>query len=427
MRQKLQPVPKVLSNSLARSILVRSVGAVTPLGADWEESWQALMAGTMALQLGASNLPAALQDFPVGMALLEEACAREELSPRERKRLDAVTQLAWCASQEALRKWRPQVPAHRFGVVVGVGYGATSTHLQTMERLQQGRSNRLTPFTIPASMPNATASQLSMLSGAQGPALTLGTACASGLDAMGLAFQLLQSGSLDCVLCGGAEWITDAMGVGGMAAAKALSKAQDSPHVLKPFDATRQGTAVGSGAAMFLLQAIEQASAEGVVVLGYGCSSDAHHITAPLPDGSGAEAAMRGALSSANLDAEKVDVVFAHGTGTPLNDAMEAKAIARLFPHGPTVTSTKGQYGHAMGASGALHSAFAVRSIQTGLVPPTRPCSQPDPSLPFVPLLPNSPQPSPPQVVMVNAFGFGGHNSSLLFAPATLLNPDAQP
>lgn len=407
-----------------RRILIRGAGAVTPLGADLPSSWESLLGGEMTLACGNSPLSGPLQDYPVGRAKLEEAVAREGLSPKEMRRLDPVAQLTLCAAKEAMREADlPQsVDPARFGVVMGVGYGATTTHLQTTGKLQAGQADRLSPFTIPASMPNAAACQLAMAFGARGPAWTVGTACASGSDAVGMAWQLLQTGLVDRVLCGGAEWIGDDMGVGGMAAAKALSKADDGePSVLKPFDVARKGTAVGTGAAMFVLEAVEEDSPlpqDGVFLLGYGCTSDAHHITAPLPDGAGAEAAMRAALDAAALEPSAIQAIYAHGTGTPLNDAMEAHAIARLFDPIPQVTSTKAQYGHAMGASGALNLAFAVATARDGRFPATQGCAHPDPELPFRPVLPGDPPRPVRGAVMVNAFGFGGHNASLVLAPA---------
>ena len=417
-----------------RKIRIRGAGAVTPLGADLPSSWEALLAGEMSLRREGAPLDEALQDYPIGRAKLADAIAREGMSKQELRRLDPVAQLSLCAAKEALRDagWKRGVTEEgtpnsdpRFGVVMGVGYGATTTHLQTMDKLQAGRAGRLSPFTIPATMPNASASQLAMALGAQGPALTVGTACASGSDAVGVAFQLLQAGMADRILCGGAEWIGDDMGVGGMAAAKALGKVvEEDCNVLKPFDVDRKGTAVGTGAAMFLLEATDvtpepAASVDSeVLLLGYGCSSDAHHITAPLPDGAGAEQSMRLALQSAGLTADAVTAIYAHGTGTPLNDAMEAEAVARIFHEVPPITSTKGQYGHAMGASGALNLAFAVQTVRDGIVPPTRPCPNPDPDLTVRPLLEVDGEVRSEGVVLVNAFGFGGHNASLLLGPS---------
>ena len=423
-----------------RKVVVRGVGAVTPLGADLTSSWEALLRGEMALRCGMAELPEGLQDYPVGRALLEQAVAREGLSPKELRRLDPVVQLALCASREAIAEagldgeagaGASSAPGDstdaldpaRFGVVMGVGYGATTTHLQTMDKLQAGKAGRLSPFTIPASMPNAAASQLAMTFGARGPALTVGTACASGSDAVGLAWQLLQGGAVDRVLCGGAEWIGDGMGVGGMAAAKALAKVGEDGNttVLKPFDVERKGTAVGTGAAMFVLEAVEDSTsipADSVLLMGYGCTSDAHHITAPLPDGSGAESAMRLALQAAELQPAAIQAIYTHGTGTPLNDAMEARAIARLFASVPQVTSTKAQYGHAMGASGAINLAFAIATARDGHFPATQGCATPDTNLPIRPVLPGDEIPPVDGPILVNAFGFGGHNASLVVAPA---------
>jgi len=216
--------------------------------------------------------------------------------------------------------------------------------------------------------------------------------------------------------------------VGGMAAAKALAKVEEgtaegeSAPVLRPFDQRRQGTAVGSGAAIFVMETEASAQARGATilarVLGYGASADAHHITAPQPDGDGAARSMKSALAAAKLDPHEVVGVFAHGTGTPLNDAMEVAAMVQVFgTKVPPFTSTKGQYGHAMGASGALHAAFALTALAANQFPPTVNCEQPDPSLPHLPVLPGQ-ELGCAGPVLVNAFGFGGHNASFLLAPA---------
>ena len=410
-------------------------GAVTPLGADLPSSWRALLAGEVALRAGLERLDQALRDYPVGEALLAPALEREGLAAAELRKLDRVTQAALAAAGEALRDagLPERLDDARTGIVLGIGYGASGTHLESVGRIRDGRAARLSPYTIPASMPNAAAAQLALRHGLRGPALTVGTACASGLDAVGVALLLLRSGACDRVLTGGAEMIDDDLGVGGMAAARALSRVGEDgdPRVLRPFDRARKGTAVGTGAALFVLETPAAAAARGATVrarvAGYGCAADAHHITAPEPGGAGAEAAMRAALADATRAtgdagfaaggaeaAARIGAVFAHGTGTPLNDRMEGLAIARVFgADGPAVTSTKGQYGHAMGASGAFHLAFALHAMADGVVPATLPCDDPDPDCAVLPVT-GAHDEGALGGCLVNAFGFGGHDASLV-------------
>lgn len=408
-------------------IVITGAGAVTPLGPDLPSSWSALCAGEVALRAAGPEFAPGLEDLAIAPARLAEAVAREGFSPRELRRLDPVAIMTLCAAAEAAAQAGTEGEAAD-GVLLGIGYGATTTHLATSAKIEAGKAARLSPFTIPASMPNAAASELAIRRGLGGPAWTVGTACASGLDALGQAWLMLRAGLCTRVWCGGSEHIDDNWGVGGMAAAKALAKVEegtvegDSAPVLRPFDQRRQGTAVGSGAAMFVMETETSAQARGATilarVLGYGASADAHHITAPQPDGDGAARSMQAALASAGLKAEEVVGVFAHGTGTPLNDAMEVAAMAQVFGAGvPPFTSTKGQYGHAMGASGALHAAFALTALAANHIPPTVSCEQPDSTLPHLPVLPGQTI-GCTGPVLINAFGFGGHNASFLLAPA---------
>ena len=405
---------------MTEAACITGAGAVTPLGPDLESSWRALLAGEMALRPGATDVAEALLGYPVGPAQRAAAADREQMTKPELRRLDPVSVQALCAAAEAIRDAGLEAPLDdaRTAVILGVGYGATTTHMTTVRQIDAGRAARLSPFTIPASMPNAAACNVSLKFGARGPSWTTSTACASGLDAMGMGLWLLQSGQAERVLVGGSEAIADSMGIGGMAAARALKPVDDDgAPVLKPFDQTRAATAVGEGAAVFVLETPELAARRGATILGrlsgYGCGADAHHITAPRPDGSGAEEVMRLALAQAGLDPSGADAVFAHGTGTQLNDAMEGQAIARIFSDGIHVVSTKGQYGHAMGASGPLNAAFALRALQEGIVPANLPCDQPDPACGITPVL-GQPIHTPLRAVLVNAFGFGGHNASVV-------------
>lgn len=400
---------------------ITGLGVISPLGPDLETSWSSLLQGTVALRTVNEGLAECLQDYPVGPAQLDPALDRAQIDRRLRRRMDRMTIQAMAAAQEALDDARLQVSeqqARRAAVVMGVGFGAAKTHLYIASMCLQDKADRMSPFAIPAGMPNSAACNVSLANGTMGPTWTVATACAAGLDATGIALMLLRSGAADVVVTGGTESIVDDVGLGGMGAAKALSRIDgEDPAVLRPFCRRRRGTAVGEGVAVLVLETPEHAEARGAKVrallTGYGSGSDSFHITQPRPDGTGAMAVMEASLASAELQPSAIDAIFAHGTGTPLNDAMEGKAVRKLFGDpAPLVTSTKGQYGHAMGASGPFHLAFAVKAMEDSVVPATVTCQDPDPECEIVPVLENTPKEV--RAAMVNAFGFGGHNASLV-------------
>lgn len=404
---------------------ITGLGAVTPLGADAGTSWRELLSGRLALRTGAHGIAATLADYPVGAACLEEAVAREGMDRRALRRLDPISVQALVAAAEAVRDagLKPPLDRSRAAVVMGVGFGAAKSHYYIASMCIRDSAHRMSPFAIPSAMPNSAAANVCLAYGVRGPSLTVATACAAGLDATGLALWLIQSGQADLVLAGGTENIADDIGVGGMGAARALARAEDGDvGVLRPFDRRRKGTVVGEGAAILVLESPEHAAARGARVrarlLGYGNGSDAYHITQPRPDGSGAAEVMRRALAAARLAPEQVDAVFAHGTGTPLNDVMEGRALAAVFGERlPLVTSPKAQFGHAMGASGPINLVFAVHALEEQLVPATVTCTEPDPECLVEPVR-EEPREARLGHVMVNAFGFGGHNGSLVLGRA---------
>ncbi len=421
------------------TIVITGVGAVTPLGLDLNSSWHALLASRVGFNFAPPHLDPLLDLYPVAMTAVDDAIAKEGFAPSDTRKLDAVTRSALAATSQALRDaglgreglgrehggvsdtWGAAT-----GVVIGLGYGASETYLTSVGRIAAGRIGRLSPFTLTASMPNASAANIAIRYGLRGPSLTVSTACASGLDAVGTAMGLLRGGGIERVVTGGVDALCDDLGVGGMAAARALAKASPpDPIVLRPFDRNRRGTAVGSGSAVFVLETARSAAARGARVLavlaGYGSTCDAHHISSPQPEGEGAEEAMRRALESARLTAGNLDAIFAHGTGTPLGDRQEGLAMRRLFGEVvPPMTSTKGQTGHAMGASGAINLAFAVQTLSEGILPATLGCIDPDPECCVAPVI-GQPHRASFSNCMINAFGFGGHNASIIVrAPSAI-------
>jgi 3-oxoacyl-[acyl-carrier-protein] synthase II len=341
-------------------------------------------------------------------------------NPKEARRTDRVTQLALAAAVEAMDQAGDVGgdPVRR-GVLLATGVGGIGTLEEQIARYVEGGARKVSPFLVPMMMVNAPAAAISMRWGWQGPCQTVGTACAAGTHALVDAAHWVASGRCDAVLAGGAEAAMTPVGMAGFTNMTAMS----SRGVSQPFAAGRDGFVIAEGAAVLVLEAWEVAEARGATilaeVLGGASTADAHHITAPSPGGRGALACMELALASAGIDAASVAHVNAHGTSTPLNDAAEAEALAKLFgTPGPPVTSIKGVTGHSLGAAGALEALATVESLRRGLLPPTAGTDQVDPELPQIDLVLGDPRPWTPGPALSNSFGFGGHNGSLVLGPA---------
>jgi 3-oxoacyl-[acyl-carrier-protein] synthase II len=279
--------------------------------------------------------------------------------------------------------------------------------------------NRLSPFGITMIMPNGAAGMLAIDYGIQGPSTTITTACAAGCDAIGHAFRAVGHGELDVVLAGGTESIITDVALGGFEQARATSSHES--RTPRPFDRERDGLVVGEGAAILVLESLEHARTRGATILGeivgYGQTTDAHHITAPAEGGAGAARAIKMALRDAGLEAEQVDYISAHGTGTELNDKYETQAIKSALgdaARSVAISSTKSMTGHIMGATGAIESIFCLLAIRDGVLPPTINYEMPDPDC-DLDYVPNVARRAPVRVAINNAFGFGGHNAVLVF------------
>jgi 3-oxoacyl-[acyl-carrier-protein] synthase II len=340
-------------------------------------------------------------------------------NPKEARRTDRFTQFALAATQEALAAaGEPQVEPLRRGVWIGTGVGGLITvEDQVVVRHERG-DRRVSPFLVPMMMANAAAAAVSMRYGWQGPCETTVTACAAGTHSIGNGARLISSGRCDAVLAGSSEAAMTPTGIAGFTNMTALS----SSGVSRPFDRDRDGFVMAEGGAVLLLEEWDSAVARGATilaeVLGSASTADAHHITAPAPGGSGAIACMELALADAGIDPGEVCQVNAHGTSTPLNDAAEAEAIAKLFgTDGPPVTSIKGVTGHSLGAAGAIEAVSVVLSISKGLIPPTAGYVTPDPELQPIDVVHGEPRPWEPGPTLSNSFGFGGHNGCLVIAP----------
>ena len=339
--------------------------------------------------------------------------------PKEARRADPFQQFAVAAASEAVAHAGGIAPIDpgRFGVVVGTGVGGLETLEEQVEiRLTKG-DRRVSPFLVPMMMANSAGASISMKYGLQGPLETIVTACAASTHAIGAAARLIAWGRCDAMVTGGSEAAATLTSLAGFGNMTALSSSGSS----RPFDVARDGFVMGEGAGIFVLEELSVALARGATihgeVLGAASNADAHHITAPAPGGSGAIVCMQLALEDAGLTAGDIKQINAHGTSTPLNDAAEAEAVAKLFGSpGPPITSTKGVTGHALGAAGALEFAAALLSIDRKLIPPTAGTTQLDPAM-SIDLVLGGPRPWEPGPVISNNFGFGGHNGSVIVAP----------
>jgi 3-oxoacyl-[acyl-carrier-protein] synthase II len=341
-------------------------------------------------------------------------------NPKDARRADRVEQFALAAASEAFAQAGTlNVDPARFGTIFATGIGGLHTlEEQVLIRAEKGE-RRVSPFLVPMMMANAAGAAISMRHGLQGPNETIVTACAAGTHAIGYASRLIAWGLCDAVATGGAESAATATSLAGFGNMTALSSSGTS----MPFDVARDGFVMGEGSAVFILERYDLAVARGAnilgEILGAGSNADAHHITAPSPGGTGAIACMRLALNDAGLTPSDIALVNAHGTSTPLNDAAEAQAVTEVFGAGAVpITSGKGVTGHALGAAGALEAAQVLLSIEHKLIPPTAGTKTLDPTL-NIDLVMGAPRPWTPGPAISNNFGFGGHNGSVIIAPAT--------
>ncbi|BDD75364.1 beta-ketoacyl synthase [Streptomyces violaceoruber] len=401
------------------SLAVTGLGLVTAAGMGVDATWEGVLRGRSA---GARD--ERLAGLPVDIA-----CAVPGLQPArhvDRRSVlihDRFVQLAIVAAREAVADagldpltW----DGARVGVVVGCGLGGVTTWETQHRRLLERGPEAVSALLVPMLVPNMAAGHLAMDLRALGPNLVTATACASGGTALGTAARLLRDGTCDIVVAGGTEAGVSPLMVTGFAQMGALSRRVDDPAAAsRPFDADRDGFVIGEGSGMLVLERAADAEARGATVrarlLGHGASADAHHVTAPDPEGAGALRAMEAALAQAGVTGRDIDHVNAHGTSTPLNDAVEAAVLGRLLGDRATVTSAKGVLGHTLGAAGAIEAALTVLSIERSTVPPTANLRRRDPAV-DLDVVADAPREQKVELAMSNSFGFGGQNAVLVFA-----------
>ena len=410
-----------------RRVVVTGIGLVTPLGTGVEKNWDALIAGRSGIRRISrfSNLEA----YPSQIAgEVPDFSPADFIEPKEIKKMDLFIQYAVAAAVMAMTDSGLKIDtelAEQVGVIIGVGLCGIDTIETTKEAILQGGPRKISPFFIPKVISNLAPGQIAIRHGAKGINLTPTSACASGTHAIGEAYHLIQRGLQDAVITGGAESAITPLAVGGFAAMKALSTRNDEPErASRPFDRDRDGFVIAEGSGVLILEERERALQRGAKiyaeVVGYAANGDAHHMTAPAPEGEGAARCMRLALKDAGLAPTDVDYINAHGTSTEYNDANETMAIKKVFGEQTAklaVSSTKSMTGHLLGAAGAVEGVFSALSLHHGLIPPTINYDNPDPQC-DLDYVPNEARKADLKVVLSNSFGFGGTNACVILRRA---------
>ena len=407
-----------------RRVVVTGLGMVSPLGNSVAESWQQILEGRSGVaeinsfdtSAYATRIGASIKDFSVD----------EYMSAKEAKRFDPFIHYGIAAAEQALSDSGLAIQddnAHRVGTAIGSGIGGIGLIEKSRMTIEESGPRKLSPFTVPGAIINMVAGLMAIRHNLQGPSIAITTACTTGTHNIGMAARMIAYGDADAMLVGGAEMATTPVGLGGFAAARAMSTRNDDPQgASRPWDKERDGFVLGDGAGMLVLEELESARQRGATIYaelsGFGMSCDAFHMTSPPEDGRGALAAMQAALNDAQKDAAVLDYINAHGTSTVAGDVAESRAIERLM--GPAadavaVSSTKSMVGHLLGAAGAVEAIFSVLAIRDQVAPPTINLQTPDEGC-TLNYVPNAAQQRRIEHAMSNSFGFGGTNGSLLFS-----------
>ncbi len=408
---------------MKRRVVVTGIGLVSPVGLTREETWGSLLAGESGIDRISTFDAEELETTIAGE--VKGFDPTSYVGRKEARRMDRFVQFAVAATLEAMEQASLKVNdgnSERVAVIISSGIGGIITLSEQIGVMDSRGASRVSPFLVPMMLPDMASGQVSMLVGAKGPNFATVSACSSGADAVGNAFELVRRGTAEIALTGGAEAAICPIGVAGFNACKALSKRNDEPgRASRPFDAGRDGFVLGEGAGVLVLESAESAADRGVEpigeIVGYGSTADAHHITQPAPGGEGGARAMKAALEQAGLQSGDVDYVNAHGTSTPLNDKYETMAMKAVFherAYEVPISSTKSMTGHLLGAGGSLEAGITVLAIRDGALPPTINLEESDPDC-DLDYTPNSARERAVKVAMSNSFGFGGHNASLVF------------
>ena len=417
---------------MARRVVITGLGLVSPLGCNVELAWQRLLAGQSGVRsldasVGAGTgvtvagrVPGLDEDPQAGW------CAQDVVPAKDLRRIDRFIAFALGAADQALKHAQWTAPTaeqqERAATVIGSGVGGFGTIVESVRTTDGKGPQRLSPFTVPAFLANLAAGQVSIRHQLKGPLGAPVTACAASVQAIGDAARLIRNDEADMALCGGAEATIDRVALGSFAAAKAVATDVDGApaQVSRPFDQARSGFVMAEGAGLLVLEALDHALARGAQplaeVLGYGTSADAYHVTSGPEDGAGAARAMRLALRSAGLRPADIQHLNAHSTSTPVGDRGELAAIREVFGtgRGPSITATKSAVGHMLGAAGGAAAIFTVLALRDGIAPPVLNLEHPDPLAEGLDLIHGAARPHAIDHALLNGFGFGGVNASLV-------------
>jgi len=410
-----------LSNPDAGRVAVVGLGAVTPLGHDLPTTWGGILAGRTGVgpitQFDTTDLRTRIAAEVKGFD------PTQYMDAKEVRRTDRFVHFAVAAAQEALAQSGLDIPKEdptRVGVLIGSAVGGIHVLLEQLDVMASRGARRVSPFAVTGLMLNAASGQLSLLLGVRGPSLGLATACATGSHSLGEAAEVIRRGDADIMIAGGSEAGLVSIAMAAFDNMHAVSTRNEEPErASRPFDADRDGFVVGEGAAVMVLERFDRAKARGATIyaelLGYGATNDGYHIAQPEPDGNGATEAMLAALRASGLQPTDVDYINAHGTSTKLNDAIETRAIKRVFgehAHNLPVSSTKSMTGHLLGAAGAMEAVFCVLAMRDQILPPTVNYETPDPEC-DLDYVPNVARRAEVNVCLSNSFGLGGHNGTV--------------
>lgn len=418
-----------------RRVVVTGMGIVSPLGMGLDHNWNAITNGQSGLKkienFDVSDIPAKI----AGIIPRTDSETPENglynpnifVHPKEQRKIDVFITYGLSAAAEAIEDsgWKPteEEALDRTGVLIGSGIGGLDEIYKTSLLMEERGPRRVSPFFVPAALINLISGHVSIQYGFRGPNHSVVTACATGTHAIGDAARLIALDDADVMIAGGAEGAVCRIGMAGFAAARALSTGyNDTPEKgSRPWDEDRDGFVMGEGAGIVVLEEYEHAKARGAKihgeVTGYGLSGDAHHITSPAEDGNGGYRAMQAALKRARLNPEDIDYINAHGTSTPVGDGIEFGAVKRLFANSLdnlSMSSTKSAIGHLLGAAGAVEAIYALKTLQTGIMPPTLNLDNPSENCTGIDLVPHEAKEKPINAVLSNSFGFGGTNASLI-------------
>jgi 3-oxoacyl-[acyl-carrier-protein] synthase II len=406
-----------------RRVVVTGMGLITPVGNTVERAWENVRDGKSGIRTidafdasaFSTRFAGLITDFDIG----------QYLEPKETKKCDPFIHYGIAATKQAIADAGIEVPesrAHRYGVMMGSGIGGIETIEANHDKLVGTGPRRISPFFVPATIINMISGHISIMYGLKGPNLAIVTACTTATHCIGLAARLIQYGDADVILAGGAEHAATPLGLGGFCAARALSQRNDDPaHASRPWDRDRDGFVLSDGAGCIALEEYEHAKARGARIyaelIGFGMSSDAHHITAPPEGGEGARLCMANALADAGVSADSIGYINAHGTSTPLGDLAESIAIKAAFgahANRLAVSSTKSTTGHMIGAAGAAEAIFTILALREQVVPPTINLDDPDPEC-DLDYTPNEAREARFDIALSNSFGFGGTNGTVIF------------